>query len=108
MAYPFLLIPPFGLNAKDHEIGIVVYYTTFMVIFNAGWSTVQTAHLAMIPELFPSDDARESLTLIRNSMTAFANILGYVAALLAFTYGMLEIFITYCLRLPYFGLKTLN
>ena len=72
-----------------------------MVIFNAGWSTVQTAHLAMIPELFPSDDARESLTLIRNSMTAFANILGYVAALLAFTYGILKMFITYCLRLPY-------
>ena len=59
-----------------------------MVIFNAGWSTAQTAHLAMIPELASSDDVRESLTLIRNSMTAFANILGYFVALLAFTYGM--------------------
>ena len=87
MGYPFLFIPAIGLNAKDHEIGIIIYYSIFIVIFNAGWSTAQTAHLAMIPELSSSDDVRESLTLIRNSMTAFANILGYVAALLAFTYG---------------------
>ena len=46
-----------------------------------------TSNWTMIPELSSSDDVRESLTLIRNSMTAFANILGYVAALLAFTYG---------------------
>ena len=87
LGYPFLLIPAIGLNARDHEIEIIIYYSIFIIILNAGWSTAQTAHLAMIPELSSSDDVRESLTLIRNSMTALANIFGYVAALLAFTYG---------------------
>ena len=47
----------------------------------------QIAHLAMIPVLSSSDDERTSLTVIRNSMNAMANILAYVIALISFSYG---------------------
>ena len=52
-----------------------------------GFAMTQIAHLAMIPVLSSSDDERTSLTVIRNSMNAMANILAYVIALISFSYG---------------------
>ena len=78
----FLRVTGFDLSAH-----LTAFYTTFEVLYNIGYASAQTSHLAMIPELSPSEELRTSLTLIRNSMTAFANILAYSVALIAFSYG---------------------
>ena len=84
-----------------------------------GFATVQISHLAMIPELSDIDETRTSLTLIRNTMTAFANILAYVAALIVFSSGKLkydsssvghkhQYTISNCLRILSYSFSTFN
>ena len=68
----------------ENVVEITVFYSVFFVIYNIGFAMAQTAHLAMIPEMSSSDDTRAGLTLLRNSMTALANILAYLAAFVAF------------------------
>ena len=72
---------------KECLFETTVYYTVITIVYQIGLSTSQISHMAMIPELSTSEEVRASLTLIRNSMTALANILGYLAALIAFSYG---------------------
>ena len=90
-----MFLPPFGLDVIENLLEITVLYSVFSVIHNIGFATVQTAHLAMIPEMSSSDDTRASLTLLRNAMTALANVLAYLAAFVAF--AMVRQCIIYCL-----------
>ena len=71
----------------ENEAEMTFYYSGFWIVCNIGFATAQISHLSMIPELSDSDEIRTSLTLIRNSMVAFANILAFLSALIAFTYG---------------------
>ena len=87
IGWPALFLPPVGVDLFDNITAITAYYSLVNIIYNLGFAIVQNAHLAMIPELSLSDDVRISLSLVRNSMTSLANILGYVGALIAFTYG---------------------
>ena len=88
----FMFLPPIGIATveNDSEITVTVYYSAVWIINNIGFSTTQISHLSMIPELADSDETRTSLTLIRNTMTAFANILAFVIAYMAFSYGMFK------------------
>ena len=87
-----MFLPPIGIATveNDSEITVTVYYSAVWIISNIGFSMAQISHLSMIPELSDSDETRTSLTLIKNTMTAFANILAFVAALMAFSYGKLK------------------
>ena len=94
-------MPPIGLDIDEHKTEIVIYYSAFWMLNNIGLAISNTSHLAMIPELCDSDEARMSLTLIRNSMINLTNILAYIAALIVFRSGKLRydpLFIR-CLRL---------
>ena len=52
----------------------------FVVVFQFGWAATQISHLAMIPELTPSQDERTGLTAIRYSATVMSNIAVYLLA----------------------------
>ena len=83
-------MPPIGLDIDEHKTEIVIYYSAFWMLNNIGLAISNTSHLAMIPELCDSDEARMSLTLIRNSMINLTNILAYIAALIVFRSGKLR------------------
>ena len=87
ISWPMTFVPPVGFDLFDNLTVITAYYSLLHIILNIGWAMVQIAHLALIPELSLSDDVRTSLTLVRNSMTSLANIMGYIGALIAFSYG---------------------
>ena len=87
ISWPMTFVPPVGFDLFDNLTAITTYYSLLHVIMNIGFAMAQNAHLAMIPELSLSDDVRTRLTLVRNSMTSLANILGYIGALIAFSYG---------------------
>ena len=84
----------------EHKTEIVIYYSACWMLLNIGAAMLNTSHLAMIPELCDSDEARMSLTLIRNTMINLANILAYIAALIVFSYGKLryDLLLIRCLR----------
>ena len=86
----FLLPIGIAIVENDYEITVTVYYSAVWIINNIGFSMVQISHLSMIPELSDSDETRTSLTLSRNTMTAFANILAFIVALIAFSNGKLN------------------
>ena len=66
---------------------VTVYYIGFYSLLYIGVIIIQTNHLAMIPELCSSADSRARLIAIRNSMTALSNIVGFLIALLVFSFG---------------------
>ena len=80
-----------------------MYYLAITFIFNFGWATIETSHLAMIPELSPSEDARTGLSVIRNSMIAVSNIVTYFIAFIVFSCGKLIIitFIVFKVNVAY-------
>ena len=86
-AFPFALSLPIKIDSIQEKGGSAFYYSGFYVLFYIGYTMAQTAHLAMIPELCHTAEKRSSLIVIRNSMTAFSNILGYGIALLFFSLG---------------------
>ena len=87
ISWPMTFVPPVGFDLFDNLTAITAYYSLLNILHNIGFAMAQNAHLAMIPELSLSDDVRTRLTLVRNSMTSLANILGYIGALIAFSYG---------------------
>ena len=86
----FIFLPPIGLDMDEDKIEIVVYYSAFWILYNIGFAMSNTNYLAMIPELCDSEEARMSLTLIRNSMVNCTSILAYIAALIVFNSGKLR------------------
>ena len=86
----FIFLPPIGLDMDKHKTEIVVYYSAFWILYNIGFAMSNTNYLAMIPELCDSEEARMSLTLIRNSMVNCTSILAYIAALIVFNSGKLR------------------
>ena len=83
----FRFLPPFGFDAIEQNLEVTLYYSAFTTIFMISWATIEMSHLAMIPELASTEDDRASLSIIRASMVAFANILTYSIASVVFKYG---------------------
>jgi Na+/melibiose symporter-like transporter len=56
-----------------------IFYFAFMIIlFQAGWATVQISHLAIIPEMATNVKERSELNAIRYSMSVIANITVFI------------------------------
>lgn len=56
----------------------LVYYSAFVMIFQIGWASVQISHLALIPDLTPTEHERTELTAIRYTFTVFSNVFVYI------------------------------
>ena len=53
----------------------MIYYSTFIVVFQFGWASTQISHLAAIPDLSECQNERTGLTAIRFAMTVISTIL---------------------------------
>ncbi|CAD7094095.1 unnamed protein product [Hermetia illucens] len=55
-----------------------VYFSVFIVIFQAAWAIVQISHFAMIPELSKTTKDRADLTATRYSASVIANLVVFL------------------------------
>jgi Na+/melibiose symporter-like transporter len=51
--FPFIFLRCVGCQDSD-QYAQLIYYASFVVIFQFGWACIQISHLAMIPELVSS------------------------------------------------------
>jgi len=68
LSFPLLFAPcPGCTNANPNSTSwlMVVYYAVLIIVFQAGWAIVQISHLALIPDLTPTQQGRAELTAIR-------------------------------------------
>ena len=59
-SFPFIFLGCIGCNNAS-LLFQMAYFITFIVVFQFGWAASQVSHLAMIPELTPSQDERTGL-----------------------------------------------
>jgi Na+/melibiose symporter-like transporter len=78
-SFPFIFVPCVGCS-MSHEAAQLVYYASFVIMFQFGWASVQISHLSMIPEIASTQTERTGLTAIRYAMTVSSNILVYMVA----------------------------
>ncbi|KAI6214661.1 hypothetical protein M3Y94_00294900 [Aphelenchoides besseyi] len=52
----------------------ILWFAIFIIIFQAGWASVQISHLAMIPELSSSSSTRISMNSYRYAFGVLANL----------------------------------
>ncbi|XP_043256711.1 major facilitator superfamily domain-containing protein 12-like [Colletes gigas] len=78
-AFPFIFSPCIGCE-NSHKWAQLIYYATFVVIFQFGWAAVQISHLSLVPELTPTEYERSELIAIRYSFTVLSNIFVYCIA----------------------------
>ena len=78
-SFPFIFSSCFGCEGT-HEYAQLIYYASFVVIFQFGWAATQISHLAAIPDLGTSQNERTGLTAIRYGMTVTSNIMVYGTA----------------------------
>ncbi|KAL6430178.1 hypothetical protein ACFW04_007733 [Cataglyphis niger] len=76
LGFPFIFSQCIGCEYA-HQYAQLVYYAAFVVIFQFGWAAVQISHLALVPELTPSEHERTELIAIRFTFTVFSNVLVY-------------------------------
>ena len=79
ISFPFIFLGCIGCNNAGLTSKIF-YFIMFVVVFQFGWAATQISHLAMIPELTPSQDERTGLTAIRYSATVMSIIAVYLLA----------------------------
>ncbi|KZC10942.1 Major facilitator superfamily domain-containing protein 12 [Dufourea novaeangliae] len=76
LAFPFIFSPCIGCETA-HEWAQLIYYASFVVIFQFGWAAVQISHLSLVPELTPTKRERTELIAIRYSFTVLSNVFVY-------------------------------
>ncbi|GLH01281.1 Major facilitator superfamily domain-containing protein 12 [Gryllus bimaculatus] len=76
-SFPFIFSSCIHCENSDHWAQLI-YYSSFVIIFQFGWASVQISHLSLIPDLTPCEHERTSLTAIRYSFTVISNIFVYV------------------------------
>ena len=64
-SFPFLFLRPVGFSESLSGAGLVLYYASFIAIFQFGWAATQVAHLALIPQLTSVDQERVQLNAFR-------------------------------------------
>ena len=72
-SFVILIIKSFNSQADDYAQ--MIYYSTFIVVFQFGWASTQISHLAAIPDLSECQNERTGLTAIRFAMTVISTIL---------------------------------
>ena len=68
LSFPLLFAPCPGctnVNPNTTSGLVAVYYAALIIVFQAGWAIVQISHLALIPDLAPTQQGRAELTAIR-------------------------------------------
>ena len=64
--------------SHTHQYAKLVYFGSFMIIFQFGWASTQISHLATIPDLGKNQTDRTTLTAFRYIMTNLSTILVYL------------------------------
>jgi Na+/melibiose symporter-like transporter len=54
-----------GLNITTNAWLTALYYAALITVFQAGWAMVQISHLALLPDLTPTQQGRSELTALR-------------------------------------------
>ncbi|EEB15685.1 conserved hypothetical protein [Pediculus humanus corporis] len=85
-SFPFIFTPCIGCKGA-HIYAQVIYYASFVIIFQFGWAAVQISHLALIPELTLNENERTQLTSIRYSFTVASTIFIYVVTWISLKSG---------------------
>uniref|UniRef100_T1JDD2 Major facilitator superfamily associated domain-containing protein n=1 Tax=Strigamia maritima TaxID=126957 RepID=T1JDD2_STRMM len=76
-SFPFLFMKCIGCE-NSHDWAQLVYYASFVVIFQFGWAAVQVSHLSLIPDLSDDTHERTELNAIRYAFTVMSNICVYL------------------------------
>ncbi|XP_070765427.1 major facilitator superfamily domain containing 12b [Enoplosus armatus] len=84
VSFPFIFNPCLACNDSTPQWAQVVYFSTFIIIFQFGWAATQISHLSLIPELVSSESDKVELTAYRYAFTVVANITVYTVAWLLF------------------------
>ncbi|KAH0546158.1 major facilitator superfamily domain-containing protein 12-like [Cotesia glomerata] len=75
-SFPFIFSRCINCYQAD-QWAQIIYYSSFIIIFQFGWAAVQISHLSMIPDLTPTEHERTELTAIRYTFTVFSNVFIY-------------------------------
>ena len=77
-------------DQDTHQYAKLVYFSSFMLVFQFGWACSQISHLSAIPALAQNQNERTSLTAIRYSVTIMSQVMVYLTGmnLLVMTIGL--------------------
>lgn len=81
LSFPLLFAPCPGcrnMNPDSTSWLMAVYYAALIIVFQAGWAIVQISHLALIPDLTPTQHGRAELTAIRYTASVCSGVAVYV------------------------------
>ncbi|CAJ0608929.1 unnamed protein product [Cylicocyclus nassatus] len=73
ISFPFIFNRCLFCSDNQPEWLKVLWFVPFVVVFKFGWASVQTSHLALIPELSSLDSSRTTMSSRRHSFTVIAN-----------------------------------
>lgn len=76
-SFPMIFISCLGCTSSTSSIAQLVYYSSFIVIFQFGWAATQISHLSLIPELTPCTHERLQMNAWRYAWTVTSNVAVY-------------------------------
>ena len=71
LSHPFLFKPVFDYTNMSDQVAVFFYFCFFTMTTDFGWSIVENAHLAIIPELTSSQNEKTGLVAIRYVLMFF-------------------------------------
>jgi len=80
ISFPFIFSVCVVCDQDTHQYAKLVYFSSFMLLFQFGWACSQISHLAAIPDLAQTPNERTSLTAIRYSVTILSTTMVYLTA----------------------------
>lgn len=76
ISFPFLFIHCLGCEDTAYSMQMI-YYASFIIVFQFGWAAVQVSHLSLIPDLTKNPNEKTELSAYRNVFTVVSNICVY-------------------------------
>ncbi|RWS12157.1 major facilitator superfamily domain-containing protein 12-like protein [Dinothrombium tinctorium] len=76
LSFPLIFNICIGCS-NSHDYAKMIYYSSFIIIFQFGWASVQISHLSLIPDLTPISCERIELNAFRYAFTVASNIFVY-------------------------------
>jgi len=80
ISFPFIFSLCLVCDENTHQYAKLVYFSSFMLVFQFGWACSQISHLSAIPALAQNQNERTSLTAIRYSVTIISQVMVYLTA----------------------------
>jgi len=78
LSHPFLFKPVFDYTNIGDQTAVFLYFCFFTTTTDFGWSIVENAHLAIIPDLTSSQNDKTGLVAIRHAINIAANLLIFI------------------------------